>query len=52
MVPVLGHSSTVVELESIVSQVGLNSSSQKKSLNITGVASSNTVLLLYSVGPF
>jgi len=51
MVPVVGHSSIIEELASMSSHLGLNSSSQNKSLTISGVASSKMVLLLYWGGP-
>lgn len=51
IVPVVGHSSNVVELISISSHLGRNWSSQNKSLTISGVASSKIVLLRYWGGP-
>lgn len=45
IVPVSGHSSNILQYASIGSHLGRNSSSQKKSLTNSGVASSKTVLL-------
>jgi len=52
IVPVSLQRSRVEEYKSISSHLERNSSSQKKSLTISGVASSNTVLLRYWGGPF
>lgn len=51
VVPVWGYSSNILKYASIGSHLGRNSSSQKKSLTISGVASSKTVLLRYTTGP-
>lgn len=47
IVPVVGHSSNVVEYASVSSHFDLNTSSQKKSLTNSGVTSSYTVLVRY-----
>lgn len=51
MVPVVGHSSKVEAYISMSSHFDRNSSSQKKSLSCSGVASSYIVLLRYCGGP-
>jgi hypothetical protein len=51
MVPVVGHSSKVSACISMSSHFNRYSSSQKKSLTNSGVASSNNVRLRYCGGP-
>lgn len=51
MVPVVWDSSRIWDCMSMLSHFGRKSSSQKKSLTISGVASSNIVLLRYWGGP-